>query len=98
MFEIPGYLHERVSEVILMTQTAVQEVHEAFLAKIREASLPSEQERRRYALLQAAATLTQFHVETVTGSRVKMDIVECVRHARHILAEIERQEMQEEQQ
>ncbi len=82
MFEIPSYLHDRVNEAISMMQTAIQEVHEALLAKIREASLPSEQERRKYALLQITAFLmTADEIHSTT---------EAVDRAEKILGEIER--------
>ena len=52
-------------------------------------------EQRRYALLQAAATLTEYHCKPLKGSKagVVMDVTEAIEHAEKILAEIEKRMM-----
>lgn len=103
-FEIPDYLHSRVNEVISNAMVSISEVRDAVLDKIKETFLPDAKERRRYALLQASATIFAAAIQTLqlrandvadTISNLQFTADAAVNSAGALLAEIEKREKAE---
>ena len=64
--------------------------HDEALLKTLVSGLPDAKERRRYALLQAAATIRACYIDQVDN--MHLDLTWCVCEAEQILAEIEKRE------
>lgn len=95
---VPDYLNDRVAEILSATLYSVVAIREAVLAKIQSASLPNEAERRRYALLQAAATIWnkdgfELCPDEDPGANHAI-YAQCVTEAIRLLAEIEKGEQE----